>query len=84
MPEEASLEFDWFLEMARSLAERYTFRWIAIDGQRIKEGHLSIDDVVVADGDTLGETAAIASTKFDPLSLFYAFIDPPLDPVDRQ
>jgi hypothetical protein len=84
MPEEPPLEFLWYLEMARPLFERYPFRWIAIDGGSIRENNRSFDDIVVANGDTLGEAAEIARLRFDPLLLFYAFVDAPLDPIERQ
>jgi hypothetical protein len=84
MPEEPPGEFLWYLEMALPLFERYAFRWIAIDGRRILDDRSAIDNVVVADGDTLGEVAEIARHRFDPLLLFYAFVDPPLDPIERQ
>lgn len=79
MPDEPSLEFRWFLEMGNALALRYAFRWIAVDGTKIDKDWSAIDSIVVADGDTLGETVAIVQWRnFVPLSLFYAFIRPPL------
>lgn len=84
MAEESQIEFLWFLEMARPLFERYPLRWIAINGGSLRQNNRSIESVVVADGATLGEAAAIARGDFDPLSLFYAFVDPPLGRIERR
>lgn len=84
MPEESQIEFLWFLEMARPLFELYPSRWIAINGGSLRQNNRSIEEVVVANGDTLGEAAAIAIDDFDPLSLFYAFVDPPLVRIERR
>jgi hypothetical protein len=84
MPEEPPVEFRWFLEMTLPLFERYPSRWIAIDGRSIHENWHSIDDIVVADSETLGEAAEIARGRFDPVLLFYAFVDPPLEEIERQ
>jgi hypothetical protein len=89
MAENPSREFRWFVEMGQMLAARYAYRWIAVDGAHIPENQVnwdSFDDIVVADGDTLGETVAIAQFQFqrDPLLLFYAFVRPPLDQPVRQ
>jgi hypothetical protein len=83
-PVESPVEFRWFLEMTLLLFERYPFRWIAIDGRNIYENWDSIDDIVVADGETLGEAAEIARDYVDPVLLFYAFVDPPLEGIERQ
>jgi hypothetical protein len=84
MPEEPSIEFLWFLEMARRLAERYTYRWVAIDGRRIRQNRNAFAEIIVADGETLGEVLAKAGERDGALSLCYAFVDPPLEPVERQ
>lgn len=86
MPEEPSIEFSWFLERARALAELYTYRWVAIDGRRIRENRDAFRDIVVADGGTLGEVLTNATEREHDgvLRFCYAFVNHPLEYVERQ
>ena len=81
-----SKEFSWLKEMGDSLHSRYEFRWIAVDGGQSGNNWNLIEQIIVADGDTLGETVAIVLHKGkNPLDLFYAFIRPNLsEPLQRQ
>lgn len=86
MPEQPSIEFVWFLDSARLLAERYRYRWIAIDGRGIQQNREAFSEIVVADGGTLGEVLGNARERYrDAVMTFcYAFVDAPLEDVERQ
>lgn len=86
MPDEPSIEFSWFLERARVLAERYTYRWVAIDGRQIRQNRDAYREIVVADGGTLDEVLRNAfEREHDAVLAFcYAFVNHPLEYVERQ
>ena len=80
-----SKEFDWFVEMASALAERYAFQWIAVNGASISGNWSAFDSIVVGTGDSLGEAVEVARQRnLDPLDLFYVFIRPRADFHTRQ
>jgi len=79
----ASIEFRWLMEMAGQAAKSYPYRWIAIDGFQIKLGG-TISEIIVADAESLGEVFEKVGRQERALSLYYAFIQPPLEPVKRS
>ncbi|MGB8771025.1 MAG: hypothetical protein WCC92_15505 [Candidatus Korobacteraceae bacterium] len=81
-----SKEFRWLREKGDSLPARYEFRWIAVDGEQIGKDRIPIEEIIVADGDTLGETIALVRVQGrNPLELFYVFVRPSLsEPLQRQ
>jgi hypothetical protein len=80
-----SAEFTWFQEMAESLAQRYAFQWIAVNGSQIGSDLSTFDKIVVGTGDSLGEALEMVRQRnLDPLDLFYVFVRPPLGVHLRQ
>lgn len=80
-----SPEFRWFQEMSNRLAERYPFRWIAINGAHIEPDWGALDRIIVSSGDSLGEVFEIARRhNLDPMDLFYVFVRPWIEYPERQ
>jgi hypothetical protein len=86
MPAQPSPELRWFLDMADVLAEFFRYRWIAIDYGQITEGFLnaewngqSIRRIVIADADTFDEVLVKAAPQDLSSSVYYAFVEPPLE-----
>ena len=80
-----SAEFSWFQELGDSLARRYAFQWIAVNGGQIKTDFSAFDNIIVGTGDSLGEALEMARQRnLDPLDLFYVFVRPSLGFYSRQ
>ncbi len=80
----ASVEYSWLQEQGNLIAEFYPLRWIAVDGTSIAADPRAITSIVVSTGATLEEVVSALGQNYDPLTLFYVFIRPPLETHERQ